>query len=206
MHLHQLGRLDAAVGLHRLRAIAAVLRAPAGLDRQQSAELDLLGRMELAMDGSRAEEQFGKGQVEEARDFLAGPVGTDLGQLSTSLEICRIFLIAPPTRMSGTTMFPAQYHQGAGQSGSGFNNSTALRQKPRLAWVTMTAKLKIKSHAATPAAARMTTPVHRSQITPPPRPDPLRQAACCGRAGAARLRHTPRHCCPGRRCPARLRA
>ena len=31
-HVHQLGRLDPAIGLHRLRAIAAILGTPSGLD------------------------------------------------------------------------------------------------------------------------------------------------------------------------------
>ena len=35
LHFHQLGGLDAAVGLHRLAAITAIFRAAAGLDAEQ---------------------------------------------------------------------------------------------------------------------------------------------------------------------------
>ena len=80
LHLHQLGSLDPAVGLHRLRSLAAILRTPAGLDRQQRAELDLLGRMKLAVDGGCTEQEFSEGKVEQPRDFLTGPVCADLGQ------------------------------------------------------------------------------------------------------------------------------
>ena len=47
---HQLGRLDAGVVARRLRAVAAVLGAAAGLDRQQRADLDL-GRVEVLRGG-----------------------------------------------------------------------------------------------------------------------------------------------------------
>jgi hypothetical protein len=75
LHVHQLGRLDAAIGLDRLRAIAAIFRAAAGLDRQQRAQLDLAGAMVRAMHLGGAEYQFGERQVEQRRDLLARPVG-----------------------------------------------------------------------------------------------------------------------------------
>ncbi len=37
--------------------------------------------MILAVDCGRAEQQLGEGKVEQLRDLLAGPVGTNLGQL-----------------------------------------------------------------------------------------------------------------------------
>jgi hypothetical protein len=49
LHVHQLARRHAAVGLHALRAIAAVFRAAAGLDRQQRAQLHFAGAVMVAV-------------------------------------------------------------------------------------------------------------------------------------------------------------
>ncbi len=43
-----------------LRAIAAVLRAASGLDREQHAPLHLIGRVVLAMHGGGAEHKLGE--------------------------------------------------------------------------------------------------------------------------------------------------
>src|SRR5205807_4826156 len=51
---HQWLGLDAALVVHRLRAVAAVLGTSAGLDRQQLAHLDLVGAVVLAVDGRGA--------------------------------------------------------------------------------------------------------------------------------------------------------
>jgi len=77
LHVHQLGRLNAAIGMDRLRAIAAILGATAGLDGEQGAQLDLFRRVIVAVDAGGAKDEFGEGEVEEVRDFLAGPVGAD---------------------------------------------------------------------------------------------------------------------------------
>jgi hypothetical protein len=66
------------VGMGGLGAIAAILRATAGLDAEQRAELDLVGRVVLPVDGCGAEEEVGEGEVEEGADLFAGPVGPDL--------------------------------------------------------------------------------------------------------------------------------
>ncbi|WP_375162073.1 hypothetical protein, partial [Escherichia coli] len=63
LHVHQLGGLNAAVGMHRLREIAAILRAPAGLDAEQGAELDLGGGVMGAVNAGGLEQQLGEGQV-----------------------------------------------------------------------------------------------------------------------------------------------
>ena len=57
LHIHQFGRLDPAVGVNRLTAIAAILGAAAGLDAEQGAQLDLIGRVMRAVDGRGAEHQ-----------------------------------------------------------------------------------------------------------------------------------------------------
>ena len=73
--VHQLLGLEARVGVRRLRAIAAILRAAAGLDRQQGAQLHLARRVMRAMHLRRAEHELGERKVEERRDLGAGPVG-----------------------------------------------------------------------------------------------------------------------------------
>src|SRR4029077_5646844 len=64
--------LDAHRGLvvRALRAVGAVLGAAAGLDREQRAELDLVGGVVLAMDGLRAEEELRKRQIGQGANFL----------------------------------------------------------------------------------------------------------------------------------------
>lgn len=81
LHVHQLCGFHAAVGMHRLRTIAAILRTPAGLDAEQGAQLDFGGGVVGAVDAGGLEQQLGEGQVEEACDFGAGPVGAGVGQL-----------------------------------------------------------------------------------------------------------------------------
>ena len=71
---HQLLGLDAGIVLRRLRAIGAVLRAAAGLDRQQGRNLHL-GRIEiLPVCLRRLEHQFRKGQIEQRAYLLPGPI------------------------------------------------------------------------------------------------------------------------------------
>ena len=62
----------------RLRAVAAVLRAAAGLDRQQRGALDAVGVEIFAVDCLRLEEQIVEGKVEEGARLVtqgAGPAG-----------------------------------------------------------------------------------------------------------------------------------
>ena len=61
--------------MRRLRAIAAILGAAAGLDRQQGAQLHLPRRVVGAVHLGRAEHELDERQVEEVRDLLAGPIG-----------------------------------------------------------------------------------------------------------------------------------
>ena len=56
-------RLEAGVVVRRLRAVGAVLGAAAGLHRQQRAELHLVGRVVLAVDELRAQDQLRQRQV-----------------------------------------------------------------------------------------------------------------------------------------------
>ena len=59
---HQFRGIHARVVARGLRAVAAILGAAAGLDRQQGADLDL-GRIEmLAMDAAGTMQQFGERQ------------------------------------------------------------------------------------------------------------------------------------------------
>ena len=71
---HQLLGLDAGVVARRLRAIGAVFRAAAGLDRQQGGDLDL-GWIEIpTVHGRRLVHQVGERQLEQSAHFDAGPV------------------------------------------------------------------------------------------------------------------------------------
>jgi hypothetical protein len=81
LHVHQFRGLDAGIRADRLRAIAAILRTPAGLDAEQGAQLDFGGGVIGAVDAGGLEQQFGEREVEEGRDFIAGPVGAGVGHL-----------------------------------------------------------------------------------------------------------------------------
>src|SRR3546814_13769060 len=61
--------------MRRLRAIAAILGAAAGLDAEQGAKLNLAARVVAAVNALRLPHQFVEWQVEQFRDFLARPVG-----------------------------------------------------------------------------------------------------------------------------------
>jgi hypothetical protein len=74
-HVHQLGRLELGIRAHRLAAIAAILGAAAGLDRQERAQLHLARGMMRAVHGLRLEHQFIERQIEQRGDFGARPVG-----------------------------------------------------------------------------------------------------------------------------------
>ena len=80
-HVHQLGCCHAAVRLDRLRAIAAVFRTAAGLDRQQGAQLDLIGRMVRPVHFGCTEQQLGQRQVEQFGNLFTGPVAAHRGLL-----------------------------------------------------------------------------------------------------------------------------
>ena len=72
--------LDAGLVMRALRAIGAVLRAAAGLDRQQRRELHL-ARVEVPRCTLlRAEHQFGERQVEQRAHFRARPVVAERGE------------------------------------------------------------------------------------------------------------------------------
>jgi hypothetical protein len=73
--VHQLGRLEPGCRRDRLRAIAAILRAAAGLDREQAWRAGPRSRRDARGGPRRAEHQFGERQVEQRGDLVAGPVG-----------------------------------------------------------------------------------------------------------------------------------
>ncbi|CAB5392096.1 unnamed protein product [Rhizophagus irregularis] len=75
--VHQFGRLELGLGADRLVAIAAILGAAAGLDRQQRAQLHLARGVVRAVDGLGGEHQVVEGEVEQVGDFRAGPVVAD---------------------------------------------------------------------------------------------------------------------------------
>ena len=91
---------DAGIVMRALRTIAAVLRATAGLDRQQRGHLHL-GRVEVhAMDALRAEHQLRERQREQRAQLLARPVVTDgaeilLARHSQRMEAVRSSMAAP---------------------------------------------------------------------------------------------------------------
>ena len=74
---HQLVGAHAGVVARALRAIGAVLRAAAGLDRQQRRNLHCAGVEIGAMHALRAEHQLRERQVEERPHFGARPVVAD---------------------------------------------------------------------------------------------------------------------------------
>jgi hypothetical protein len=77
---HQLFGLHAGIVVGRLRAIGAVLRATAGLNRQQCRNLHF-ERIEMqAVDALRLGHQLGKGQREQRPHLRPCPVVADLAE------------------------------------------------------------------------------------------------------------------------------
>ena len=74
---HELRGIDAGVVARRLRAVAAILRATAGLHRQQGADLYFGGIEVLPVRAAGAMQQFGERQVEQGFDLAARPVVAD---------------------------------------------------------------------------------------------------------------------------------
>ena len=72
--IHQLAGIQTRAVMRGLRAITAILRAAAGLHRQQGAELDLARRVPLTVHRLRAPHQFHERQVEQRGDLRARPV------------------------------------------------------------------------------------------------------------------------------------
>jgi hypothetical protein len=72
-------RVAPAFVMGALRAIAAILRTTAGLDRQKRGNLRFVGREMAAMDGLSPEHQVGEGQGEQGGQLLARPVVADVG-------------------------------------------------------------------------------------------------------------------------------
>jgi hypothetical protein len=72
--------LDAGVVAYRLRAVAAVFLAAAGLDRQQRRQLHLVGVEVLAVDLLGAEDQVVEGQLEQRSHIVQGPAGVGSGR------------------------------------------------------------------------------------------------------------------------------
>ena len=64
-----------AIGLQRLRTIAAIFGAAAGPDRKQRAKLDLPNRVVRPVGGLSLIDQLVERQVEQGGDFFAGSVG-----------------------------------------------------------------------------------------------------------------------------------
>ena len=83
---HQLFRAHAGRVARALRTIGAVLRAAAGLDREQRRNLHRARIEIVAVNALRAEHQFGKRQREQRPHFLARPViSRDLARLVPKL-------------------------------------------------------------------------------------------------------------------------
>ena len=74
---HQFLRLQAGVVARGLRAVGAVFRAAAGLDRQQGGDLHLVRVEALAVDLSGFVHQVGERQVEQGQYFGTGIIISD---------------------------------------------------------------------------------------------------------------------------------
>ena len=72
-HRREFGRLDTGVVARRLRAVGAVFRAAAGLDRQQRGEFDFGWIEVFAVHGLRAIQQLGQRQGEQRFDVILRP-------------------------------------------------------------------------------------------------------------------------------------
>ena len=85
-NIEQLARPGRGVELGRLAAVAAILRAAAGLDGQQLAHLDFVRREARAVHGLRLPHQIGERQIEQRCRLGDRPVGAGLGKGHTRFE------------------------------------------------------------------------------------------------------------------------
>ncbi|MOA22017.1 hypothetical protein D3C78_1425450 [compost metagenome] len=74
LHLHQLLFVQAGVVVAGLRAVLAVFRAGAGLDRQQGGDLHAVGIEVLAVHGLCLEQQVVERLLVQGADLGEGPV------------------------------------------------------------------------------------------------------------------------------------
>ena len=79
LHLHQLLFIEAGVVVPGLRAVLAVFRAGAGLDREQRGNLHAVSIEVLTVHGLRLEQQIVEGLLEERLDLGEGPIVTRNG-------------------------------------------------------------------------------------------------------------------------------
>src|SRR5690606_10665736 len=132
-HVHQLRRLDPACRMDGLRAIAAILRAAAGLDREQGGQLHLVRRVEAPVDGLRLEEEVEEREVEKRRDFLVRPVGAPplLGPIARrgGADICAraVHSTASPASSLGGRLWPSSCSTSPAAA-------TRLVPGPKIAW------------------------------------------------------------------------
>ena len=77
-HFHQPGSLEAGFMMARLAAIAAILGAPAGLDAEQPAELDLVGIESPAVDGLRLEQEIVERRIVKCQRLFFRPILADV--------------------------------------------------------------------------------------------------------------------------------
>jgi hypothetical protein len=85
LDIHQLGRLNPAVGLYRLAAIAAIFWHPPVLMLSNVHKLDFANSMMGAMNRRGLINQLVKRQVEQGGDFFAGPISSHFTHLNTPL-------------------------------------------------------------------------------------------------------------------------
>src|SRR5690606_5410959 len=76
--VHQRAGLDLGLVPRRLRAVRAVLRAAAGLDGNQLADLHLPRVLDPAVHAGGAVNQVQQGQVVDLPDLVHGPVGPNV--------------------------------------------------------------------------------------------------------------------------------
>ena len=72
--IHQLLPCHTRFVVRALRTVRAILRATAGLDRKQAAELHFLGAMKFAVRDLRLKDQLGEGKPVDLPYFISRPV------------------------------------------------------------------------------------------------------------------------------------
>ena len=96
---HQLLRREARLEMRALRAIGAILRAAAGLDREQRRDLDRVGVEMRAVDRLGLEDQVIERQPEQGKHFVVGPVVADAGVCSSATDDSRLKTIVVPSTL-----------------------------------------------------------------------------------------------------------
>src|SRR5690606_5822676 len=125
LDLHERLGLQAGVEADALRAVGAVLRASAGLDRKQGADLHLVRIEMLAMYALRMKHEVGERQRKQRTNFVQSPIGAHFSETRRIERGGVRHLLDELQEMGGLAAAPLEHAGGKG--GWAWSIRTAFR-------------------------------------------------------------------------------